>query len=273
MLAARQETTTLEHSLRATWMSADYAHIARHLEPGALEYLARLAIAPGTRMLDAACGAGQLAIPAARAGARVIGIDIAPNLVAEARYRAWDEHLDATFDEGTAEALPYPDGMFDLVVSLIGVAFSPQPERVVSEFHRVCRPGGRIAMANWTPQGHMGQVLRILADHAPPDLAAASPLEWGVDSIVRHRLHRGFTKLEITKRMYPMHFPFAPSAVVEFFRQCEGPTNRAFAALDIDARDALRAGLERLWEANNRARDGSTRVEAEYLDIVATRGR
>ncbi|MGA8148365.1 MAG: methyltransferase domain-containing protein [Gallionellaceae bacterium] len=265
------EMEALKARLKATWMAGDYGHFATYLEPGALDFLGRLAVAPGTRMLDVACGAGQIAIPAARAGAQVQGIDIASNLIEQARSRAKAEGVDARFEEGDAEMLSYEDGSFDLVVSLIGAMFAPRPELVSAELRRVCRPGGRIAMANWTPEGLVGQMFKIIGKHVPPPPLMTSPVKWGDDATVRERLRDGISKLEITKRMYPMHYPFQPAEVVEFFRVYYGPTNRAFAALDSAGQSALRHDLEQLWSGNNRAGDGSTHVEAEYLEVVAFR--
>lgn len=261
----------LKDRLRATWMAGDYGHFATYLEPGALDFLARLAVAPGTRMLDVACGAGQIAIPAARAGVRVTGLDLAPNLVAQARRRADAEGVDARFDEGDAEALPYDDASFDLVVSLIGAMFAPRPERVAAELLRVCAPGGRLVMANWTPEGHVGQMFRIIGTHVPPSPLMASPVQWGDEATVRERLRDGTADLTLTRRRYPMRYPFAPGEVVEFFRAYYGPTNRAFASLDPAGQAALRGDLERLWSTNNVAGDGSTHVESEYLEVSARR--
>ena len=265
------EMQALKDRLRATWMAGDYGHFARYLEPGALDFLAGLAVAPGTRMLDVACGAGQLVIPAARAGVRATGVDIASNLVEQARARAAAEGLDARFDEGDAEALPYEDASFDLVTSLFGAMFAPRPELVAAELLRVCRPGGRIVMANWTPEGHVGQMFKVIGKHVPPSPLMASPLRWGDEAAVRERLGAGAARLSVAKRHYPMRYPFAPAAVVEFFREYYGPTNRAFAALDAAGQQALRADLEQLWTANNVATDGTTRVESEFLEVEAER--
>ena len=228
--------------------------------------------APGTRLLDVACGAGQIAIPAARAGARVTGVDIAANSIAQARARAQADGLDARFDEGDAEALPYEDAAFDLVVSLFGAMFAPRPERVAAEMARVCRPGGRVVMGNWTPDGHPGQMFKIIGRHVPPTPLMPSPVKWGDEAIVRERLCDGIAKLELTKRRYPCRYPFSPAEVVEFFRVNYGPLNRAFAALDAAGQNALRQDLVQLWRDNNLAQDGSTHVEAEYLEVVAIRG-
>jgi SAM-dependent methyltransferase len=272
MITMTPEMEALKAHLKTTWMSGDYGHFAKYLEPGALEFLARLAVASDTRMLDVACGAGQIAIPATHAGLQVTGIDIASNLIEQARERARAEGVEVRFDEGDAEMLPYEDAAFDLVVSLIGAMFAPRPERVAAELVRVCRPGGRIIMANWTPEGHVGQMFKIIGKHVPPPPLMASPVKWGDDATVRERLQDGIAKLDTTKRLYPMRYPFPPSEVVEFFRVYYGPTNRAFSGLDAVGQSALRHDLEQLWASNNRAHDGSTYVEAEYLEVVAIRG-
>ena len=140
------DMNTLETRLKATWESGDYGVFAKHLEKGALEFFGRLTIGPGTRLLDVACGAGQLTIPAAREGIQVTGLDIASNLVRHARARANREGLIVQVDEGDGENLPYPDASFDVVMSLIGSIFAPRPELLASEMIRVCRSGGRIIM-------------------------------------------------------------------------------------------------------------------------------
>lgn len=273
MTTMAPDMAALKDRLRTTWMAGDYGHFATYLEPGALEFLARLAVAPGTRMLDVACGAGQIAIPAARAGVQVTGIDIASNLVVQARERARREGVDVRFDEGDAEQLPYDDASFDLVVSLIGAMFAPRPDHVAAELLRVCRPGGRIVMANWTPTGHVGQMFKVIGTHVPPSPLMISPLKWGDEATVRERLEGGAVRLDFTRRRYPMRYPFPPAEVVEFFREYYGPTNRAFAALDAAGQAALRADLEQLWAANDVARDGATtHVESEFLEVVAERG-
>lgn len=265
------EMESLKAGLKTTWMAGDYGHFATYLEPGALAFLERLAVAPGTRMLDVGCGAGQIAIPAARAGVDVTGVDIASNLVAHARARAEAEHVNARFDEGDAEMLPYEDATFDLVVSLIGAMFAPRPERVAAELLRVCRPRGYIAMANWTPEGHVGRMFKIIGKHVPPPPLMVSPVKWGDAATVRERFQDGIAELSTTKRLYPMRYPFAPADVVAFFRDYYGPTNRAFAALDAAGQSALHHDLEALWADNNQAHEGTTHVEAEYLEVVAVR--
>lgn len=265
------EMQALKSRLKTTWMSGDYGHFARYLEPGALAFLQRLQLQPGTRLLDVACGAGQIAIPAARAGVQVTGVDIAANLVAQARTRAATEGVPVRFDEGDAEDLPYADAAFDVVVSLIGAMFAPRPERVAAELLRVCRPGGRIVMANWTPQGFVGQMFKTLAGHVPPPPLMTPPVQWGDETKVRERLGEGVSQLDMSRRMYDLRYPFGPEQVVDFFIDYYGPTNRAHASLGADGQAALRKDLTALWNQANRARDGGTQVAAEYLEVQARR--
>jgi SAM-dependent methyltransferase len=270
-MAITPEMEALKTRLKATWMSGDYGHFAQYLELGALEFLGRIEAGPGTRMLDVGCGAGQIAIPAAKAGADVTGVDIASNLIEQARERAARQGVKVRFEEGDAEDLPFADASFDLVVSLIGAMFAPRPERVAAELLRVCRPGGRIAMANWTPEGHVGQMFKILGKHVAPPALMPSPMQWGDEATLRERLGPGTSTLTVTRRRYPMRYPFAPAEVVEFYFSFYGPALRALATLDAAGQAALRQELTQLWSSNNKATDGTTVVEAEYLDVLAVR--
>lgn len=264
----------LKIRLKDTWMSGDYGHFAIYLEAGALEFLSRIHVEPGTRVLDVACGAGQTAIPISRAGAKVTGVDIATNLLEQARGRAQAENLDARFDEGDAEMLPYEDGSFDIVVSLIGAMFAPRPELVAAELKRVCRPGGKIIMGNWTPTGFVGQMFKVHGKHVPPPAIMPPPVKWGDEETVRERFNHGISHLKLSRRLYPFRYPFPPSEVVEFFRTYYGPSYKAFGALAADSFEkqaALQQDLEQLWAEHNTATDGTTAVKSEYLEMVAIR--
>ena len=265
------EMSALKTRLKTTWESGDYGVFAKYLEKGALEFFGRLNIPPGTRLLDVACGAGQLTLPAARKGIQVTGLDLAANLVLQARAKAAEERLDIQVDEGDAETLPYPDASFDVVMSLIGSMFAPRPELVASEMIRVCRPGGRIIMGNWTPDGHIGQMFKAIGKHVPPPAHFPSPLLWGDDVTCRQRLGTEVKNLTITRHLYPFEYPFAPAKVVDFFIEYYGPTNRAYSSLNGDGQQALRDDLVALWTRNNVATDGTTRVLAEYLEVIGTR--
>ncbi len=263
--------TDLKARLKATWMDGDYDTFSRPMEASAVEFLDRLGIARGASLLDVACGSGQLALIAARRGALVTGIDIASNLIVAARARAAAEGSTALFDEGDAEALPYADASFDVVASIYGAMFAPRPERVTAELLRVCRPGGTIAMGNWTKEGFVGQMFKTFARFlAPPGMP--SPVLWGDEAVVRERFGAGVSSLRLTRVFYRFDYPFSPAEVVEFFRKYYGPTTRAFATLQEPERSALRADLEALWSAHNRSGEPRrTIVDAEYLEVVATR--
>src|SRR5215467_1447925 len=152
------EFEQLKAKLKTTWTTGDYDTFSRYMEEGAVEFYQSLGVKPGAKLLDVGCGAGQVALIAARAGANVTGCDIATNWLEKARARAAAEGLTAIFEEGDAESLPYPDASFDVVTSIFGAMFAPRPERVAAELTRVCRPSGMIAMANWTPTGFVGQM-------------------------------------------------------------------------------------------------------------------
>lgn len=264
------EMSALKTRLKATWESGDYGVFAKYLEQGALEFFDRVNVLPGTRLLDVACGAGQLTIPAARKGIEVTGLDLAANLVEQARARAAAEGLTIQVDEGDAENLPYPDASFDAVMSLIGSMFAPRPDLVASEMLRVCRSGGTIIMGNWTPEGHIGQMFKVIGKHVPPPPHFPSPLLWGDETTCRQRL-AGVRDLQITRHLYPFAYPFRPSDVVDFFIEYYGPTKKAYGSLDDTGRKAFHEDLTALWTRNNSAADGTTRVLAEYIQVIGTR--
>ena len=259
----------LTERVRATWTSGDFGRIARGYVRGAAEFIARLELAPGEQVLDDACGTGNLSIPAARTGASVTGIDIAPNLIAQAKSRAAADKLSITFDVGDAEQLPYEDGAFDTTVTMFGAMFAARPDRAAAELLRVTRAGGRIAMANWTPSGFIGQMLKTTVKYVAPPAGVPSPLLWGNEDTVRGRLGSRASTLALTRRCITFEYPFQPAQVVNEFRLWYGPTLRAFAALEEANREALRRELEQLWSDHNRATDGTTRVESEYLEVLA----
>jgi ubiquinone/menaquinone biosynthesis C-methylase UbiE len=269
------DITMIKTGMKATWMTGDFGQVAKYLEPTAAAFVRRRNVKPGMLVLDVACGTGNAAIPAAKAGARVSGVDIATNLLASARLRAQREGLreglDIEFDEGDAEELPFADRSFDLVVSMFGAIFAPRPERAAAELTRVCRPGGQIAMANWTPRGFIGEQQAIVARYQPVPPGMPNPIEWGAEATVRRRFAAGVKDLRITPVMATMKFPFSAAATVEFFRTHFGPAMRTFAALPADQGAALRRDMEDLYARHNQATDGATHVEAEYLEVVATR--
>lgn len=255
---------------RAVWTVGDFDRIAAGYRAGAAGFVDRLGDLDASAVLDVACGTGNVTLPAARAGARVIGLDIAPNLLVTARERATDEALTIRFDEGNAEALPYADGAFDHVLSMFGAMFAPRPERVAAELLRVVRPGGRIAMANWTPQSFIGSMLRAHTALVPPPSGVPSALLWGDDASVRGRFAAA-REVSLTRRTLQFDYQLPPEGVVELFQRWYGPTVRTFEALDAAGRAKLFADLVALWSEHNVAEDGATRVESEYLEVLAVR--
>ncbi|PWT87735.1 MAG: SAM-dependent methyltransferase [Blastocatellia bacterium] len=265
------ELETLKSKLRATWTAGDFAEIAKAYTKGAAAFVDRLKLQLGMTFLDVACGTGNLALPAARQGAVVSGMDLAPEMIQQARKNAAGEGLTAQFDEGDAEALQYSDNSFDVVATMFGAMFAPRPQLVAAELLRVCKSGGRIAMANWTPSGFVGQMFKATASHVPPPAGMPSPVLWGVEATVRERLASRITNLEMQPRNITFRFPIPPADVVEHFRLYYGPTQKAFGVLEENGRAALRRDLEKLWADNNLATDGCTEVESEYLEVIATK--
>jgi SAM-dependent methyltransferase len=261
---------TLKVRLRSIWMAGDYDRFSRYLEDGAREFYERIPRTPGGTLLDVGCGSGQLALIAAKDGLDVTGVDIASNLIEQARARASGAGLRARFDVADAETLPFADGEFDVVTSLIGAMFAPRPELVAAELLRVCKPGGIIAMANWTAQGFVGQMFKAVSNFIAPS-GMPSPVLWGDEATVRERLEGGLSDLRLARRAYPFTYPFPPAEVVRHFRLYYGPIHQAFAALDARGSEELQRALEALWTQHNRAGQQGTMVSAEYLEVIGVR--
>ena len=261
----------LKQTMRETWMAGDFGKIAKGNVREAEAFVSRLDLSAGARVLDLACGTGNLAIPLAKRGARVIGVDIAPNLLQQGRERADAEGLEISFEEGDAEYLSYPDATFDGVVSMFGAMFAPQPERVVAECARVLKPGGLLAMANWTPGSLAGRMFQVTARHAGTPLGVAPPVHWGHPMVVRARLAPSFDTVELDLVTMTMDFPGNPAQAVTFFRTWFGPAHAAFNSLDESGQTRLAAELEGLWAEGNTAPDPASRtlIENEYLQVLA----
>jgi ubiquinone/menaquinone biosynthesis C-methylase UbiE len=257
----------IKAAMRSTWMAGDFGVVAKTITGGAE------AIAFGDKALDVACGTGNVAIPLARQGAVVTGVDIATNLITQARERAAVEDVTATFDEGDAEQLPYGDGSFDAVVTMFGAMFAPRPGVVVSEMARVLKPGGLLAMANWNPASFTGKMFRVGSSHVPPPPGIAAPSLWGDEATVRERLAPYFT--DIQTELIPIDFdlPTNPAGAVAFFRKYFGPTQVAFSRLDEAGQAAMAADLEALWSAHNEATDPDqhTLIHNQYLQVTAVK--
>ena len=268
----------IKDSMRAAWMAGDFGMVARTISGGADAFIARLHIPAGARVLDVACGTGNTALPLARPlpqgkACIVTGVDIAPNLLIQARERAAAENLPATFDEGDAEQLPYPDASFDAVITMFGAMFAPRPELVASELARVLKPGGLLAMANWNPASFTGQMFKVGSQHAPPPPGIPPPVLWGDDATVRQRLAQSFTNIQTELVPIDFDLPTNPAGAVAFFRRYFGPTQVAFSRLDQPGQAAFAADLESLWSSANVSTTPTThtQVRNQYLQITATR--
>jgi ubiquinone/menaquinone biosynthesis C-methylase UbiE len=273
MNAPRPSIEQIKSSMRASWMAGDFGEVAKTISAGAESFVERLPLKPGMRVLDVACGTGNVAIPLARKGAVVTGVDIAPNLLAQARERAAAEGLAAGFDEGDAEALPYDDASFDAVVSMFGAMFAPRPELVAREFGRVLKPGGLLAMANWNPASFTGKMFRVGSQHVPPPPGVPAPVLWGDAATVKERLTPYFEDVRTELVAIDFDLPHTPAGVVAFFRRYFGPTQMAYGRLDEAGQAAMTADLEALWTGANVAADpaNQTLVRNEYLQVMARR--
>ena len=273
MASSEVAMAQIKASMRATWMAGDFGVVAKTVVEAAQKFVERLPIAPGTHVLDVACGTGNVALPLAREGAVVTGVDIATNLLIQGRERAAAEGLTVRFDEGDAEQLPYADGAFEAVVTMFGAMFAPRPEVVASELARVLKPGGLLAMANWNPASFSGKMFKVGSLHAPPPPGLPPPVLWGDEATVRERLGGSFR--DIRTELVPVDFdmPVNAAGAVEFFRKYFGPTQMAFARLDEAGQAKFAEALEELWEGANVAEDPAERtlVKNEYLQVVARR--
>ncbi len=260
----------LKKTHRATWAAGDYAAVAEMIdEAPPRDLLARMDLAPGQDVLDVATGTGNVAIRAAAAGAQVVGLDITPELFATARRRAAEHDVTVDWLEGDAEELPFEDESFDRVLSTMGVQFAPRHEVVAQELARVCRPGGRIGLVNWTPQGQIGELFKIMGSYlpAPPDYASPPPL-WGSEEHVRELFAGTGVELEFTRGMNPWDFD-SPEHYVVFMETHYGPTLKARERLTAEGRwEECRGELLAMAERRNEATDGGLLMHAEYLVAV-----
>jgi ubiquinone/menaquinone biosynthesis C-methylase UbiE len=262
--------SSIKDRQQKTWTSGNYARIGNTLVIMGELLCEAVNLRAGDKVLDVATGSGNTAISAARRFCAVTGIDYVPELVEQARKRAEVEGLEVTFDVGDAEDLPYPDASFDVVLSTLGVMFAPDQEKAAGELLRVCRPGGRIGLANWTPEGFIGNMFRTMGKHVPPPPGIKPPPLWGTEERLRELLGEGVASLEMRKRSYTWRYPSA-GHFVEYFRSYYGPTLKAFDSLGKDGQEALAEDLEELLEQWNTSGDATIIVPSDYLEVVAVR--
>ena len=267
MESVSPELAQLKSALKSTWMAGNFGEVAKFAAKEGEVFVQRIGIERGQRVLDVACGTGNTAIPAARAGADVTGVDIAPNLLEQARTRAASEGLSIRFEEGDAESLPYPDAAFDAVITMFGAMFAPRPERTASELVRVCKPGGRIAMANWTPEGFVGQLFKVVGKHVPPPAGVQPSALWGTEPHIVQLFGRGAADIRCVRKMFNFRYA-SPKHWIQIFRDFYGPTHKAFAALPPAGQKELEADINALLERLNVGGRRSLIVPGEYLETV-----
>ncbi len=268
-IPATIDLATIKGRQQVAWGSGDYAVVGTTLQIVGENLCEAVDLRSGQRVLDVAAGNGNATLAAARRFADVLSTDYVGALLERGRERAKAEHLPVTFREADAEALPFADASFDTVLSTFGVMFTPHQEQAASELLRVCRPGGKIGLANWTPEGFIGQLFKNIGKYVPPAPGVKSPALWGT----RARLEALFGT-HGTVAAESRHFTFrykSPQHMLEIFRGYYGPVLKAFAAIDPAAQQGLERDLLALFDTFNTARDGTLVAPSEYLEVIITK--
>ncbi|HVY05508.1 MAG TPA: methyltransferase domain-containing protein [Burkholderiales bacterium] len=255
---------------RAAWASGDYSLVGTTLQIVGEELCEALDLRAGRKVLDVAAGNGNASLAAARRWCDVVATDYVPELLDRARERAAAERLAIRFREADAEALPFADASFDVVMSTFGVMFTPDQRRAAMEMLRVCKPGGKIGLANWTPDGFIGQLFRIIGRYVPPPQGVKSPALWGTQSRIEELFDADDASIKVTRRNFVFRYR-SPEHWLEVFKSFYGPVLKAFAALDMATQAGLQRDLLMLVERFNRSGDRFMVVPGDYLEIVITR--
>ena len=255
---------------QGAWSSGDYAIVGTTLQIVGETLCEALDLRAGQKVLDVAAGNGNVSLAAARRWCDVTSTDYVPALLERASERADAERLSITFREADAEALPFPDASFDVVVSTFGVMFMPDQDRAASEMLRVCKPGGKIGLANWTPEGFIGQLFKTIGKHLPPPAGAKSPALWGTRQRIGELFELNAAAIQAEQRTFAFRYR-SPDHFLEIFKAYYGPVLKAFAALSPDAQSALETDFKTLIGQFNRSGDETMVVPSEYLEIVVTR--
>lgn len=266
------DTNALKARQQAIWASGDYAVIGTTMQIVGERLAEACDLRWDEQVLDVAAGNGNATLAAARRGCRVTSTDYVPELLKRGEERARAERLDVVFQSADAEALPFADGTFDAVLSSFGVMFAPDQAQAARELSRVCRPGGRIGLANWTPQGYVGQMFKTLGRHVPPPAGALPPSRWGDEEQLRVLFAGAFDALQVSRQLFNFRYRSA-AHYLEVFRTWFGPMRTAFASLEPEAAAALERDLTELLNACNVGGPTSLVVPSEYLEVVITRRR
>jgi SAM-dependent methyltransferase len=266
--ATMPDLAAIKQRQQQTWASGDFSVVGAMIVIVAEQLCDAADLHAGWNVLDVATGSGNAAIAAARLGCRAVGVDYVPALLARGRERAAAERLPVELLDGDAEALPFEDGSFDAVTSVFGTMFAPDHEKTADELVRVCRPGGTIALASWTPEGFIGELFRAVGAHVPPPAGLQSPLLWGTESHLRELFGGAIESLTVTERTFTFRFRSAEE-FVEVFRTTYGPTVKAFAALGSTGADALEHDLIALARRSDRLGSDAIAISATYTEAIA----
>lgn len=253
---------------QAAWASGDYAIVGTTLQIVGEQLCETLNLKPGAKVLDVAAGNGNASLAAARRFCDVTSTDYVETLLDKGKARAAAEHLPVTFAIADAEALPFPDQSFDYVLSTFGVMFAPDQESAAAEMLRVCRKGGKIGLANWTPDGFIGQLFKTLGKHVPPAPGLRSPALWGSETHLQALF--ADAKVDATGRNFNFRYR-SPAHFIEVFRSFYGPVHKAFLALDRNGQKSLETDLLELMARFNVATDGTLVVPSAYVDVVVAK--
>ena len=269
---AAPDLAAIKARQQKTWASGDYGAIATPLVLIAEQLCETVDLHAGDRVLDVAAGTGNAALAAARRYCDVTATDYVPQLLERACERAAAERLTITIQEADAEALPFPDGSFDAVLSVVGVMFAPSQERAAGELLRVCRPGGKIGLANWTPEGFVGEMFRAIGRHVPPPVGVKPPPLWGTEARLRELFGNEVSSLQVIRRHHSFRYR-SPQHWLETFRTFYGPMLKAFEAVGASGQERLAGDLLELAHRFNQSGDETLVAPGEYLDVVAIKNR
>lgn len=267
---ASPDLAAIKRRQQQTWATGDYAVVGSTLVVMAELLCEAVDLRAGQRVLDVATGNGNAALSAARRFCEVTGIDYVPALLARGRERAAADGLPVAFVEGDAEDIPFPDRSFDVVLSTLGTMFAPDQEKAAGELLRVCRPGGKIGLANWTPDGFVGQMFRVTGQYVPPPSGLRPPALWGTEERLWELFGDGVASLRAERRSFVFRYR-SFDHWLDVFRTYYGPVTKAFQALDADRQAAYAADLRSLVSRFNRSGDGTIAVPSDYLEVVAVR--
>ncbi|WP_409191858.1 class I SAM-dependent methyltransferase [Bradyrhizobium sp. RDM4] len=268
--AAQPDLAAVKQRQQGAWSSGDYAVVGTTLQIVGEQLCEALDLRAGSKVLDVAAGNGNATLAAARRWCDVTSTDYVPALLKRGRERAAAEHLTIEFREADAEALPFADASYDVVLSTFGVMFTPDQDKAASELARVCRSGGKIGLANWTPQGFIGQLFKTIGKHLPPPAGVKSPALWGTPARLQEMFGAQASEIAAEPRMFVFRYR-SPEHWLEVFKSYYGPMLKAFAALDETAQAALRRDLMALLGEFNHADDGTVVVHGEYLEVVISK--